>query len=121
MAQHNRTGRKGEELAAEYLKSKGYEILHTNWHSRHYELDIVAATANELVIVEVKTRTSDLFEKPEQAVDERKIRRLVYATDHYIKMFQINAPVRFDIISVMLNEEIPKIEHIADAFYPPVL
>ncbi|MGL4292222.1 MAG: YraN family protein [Bacteroidales bacterium] len=120
MAQHNLIGQEGEKLALEYLLSRGYQIRHTNWHSGHYELDIVAVSSDELIIVEVKTRTTDQFETPEQAVDIRKIRRLVFAADHYIKRFQISHPVRFDIITVLLQGEVPRIEHIEDAFYPPV-
>ncbi|MEG1587622.1 MAG: YraN family protein [Bacteroidales bacterium] len=121
MARHNQTGQQGEQLAAEMLRSKGYEILHTNWRSNHYELDIIAKNAEELVIVEVKTRSSINYEMPEMAVDQRKIRRIVYAADHYIKMFCIDLPVRFDIVSVLMLDSGTQIEHIPDAFYPPVL
>lgn len=120
MAQHNETGHKGEQIACEFLRNKGYTIRHTNWRSGHYELDIVASTSEELVIVEVKTRSSTKFEAPELAVDERKIRRLVYAADHYIKLFQTSLPIRFDIISILLLPEGEHIDHIPDAFYPPV-
>lgn len=121
MARHNETGQKGEQIACEYLRNNGYTICHTNWRSGHYELDIVASSGKELVIVEVKTRTSVRFEAPELAVDERKIRRLVYAADHYIKLFHSSLPVRFDIISILLLPEGEHIDHIPDAFYPPVL
>lgn len=121
MARHNQIGQEGESLARSFLQSKGYEILHTNWRSGHYELDIVARTTDELVIAEVKTRSSADYEMPEMAVDERKIRRLVYAADHYIKLHQIELPPRFDIISILILPDQTRIEHIPDAFYPPVL
>ena len=56
MAKHNELGKKGEEIAAQYLSEKGYEILERNWRNRHKEIDIIAKDGNELVIVEVKTR-----------------------------------------------------------------
>lgn len=120
MARHNETGKKGEQIACEYLRKQGYDILVSNWRSGHYELDIVASKDHEVAIVEVKTRSSVNFEAPEMAVDERKIRRLVCAADHYAKLFQISLPIRFDIISVLLLPEGEHIEHITDAFYPPV-
>lgn len=120
MAEHNKLGSEGEKLAIDYLKSKGYRIRHTNWHSGHYELDIVAEDSDELVIIEVKTRSSRRYETPEQAVDDRKIKRLVFAADHYIKCFQINRSVRFDIISIIHNRLGDEVEHIEDAFYPPL-
>ncbi|MEG0948781.1 MAG: YraN family protein [Bacteroidales bacterium] len=120
MARHNQIGQEGEQIACRYLRNKGYEICHTNWRSGHYELDIVACNEEEVVIIEVKTRSSLKFEAPELAVDQRKIRRLVCAADHYIKLFHIELPVRFDIISVLLLPEGEHIDHIPDAFYPPV-
>jgi len=120
MADHNQTGKDGETTAIEYLKSKGYQILHTNWRKGRYELDIVAKTDDELVVVEVKTRTGIPLETPETAVDKRKINHIVFATDLYIKIFDIDLPVRFDIISITGYHPNHIIDHIEDAFYPPV-
>jgi len=58
MAKHNEFGKQGEELAAQFLMEKGYEILERNWRNRHKEIDIIAKDGEELVIVEVKTRKS---------------------------------------------------------------
>ncbi len=116
MAEHNILGNKGEETAIAFLKKKGYQILHVNWRYGHYELDIVAFSEEELVIIEVKTRSEHSFFSPEEAVNRKKIRNIVAAADKYVKMFNINIPVRFDIISIIGN----KIEHLEDAFYPPV-
>lgn len=120
MASHNTLGAEGEKIATALLKQKGYLIRHSNWRSGHYELDIVACSEQELIVVEVKTRTGDRYEAPERAVDERKIRRIVYAADHYIRLFQIELPVRFDIISVVKTEDGFRTEHIPDAFYAPL-
>ena len=120
MADHNQVGKDGETTATEYLKSKGYQILHTNWRKGRYELDIVAETDDELIIVEVKTRSGIPLETPELAVDKQKINRIVIAADLYIKMFNIDLPARFDIISITGYYPNYIIDHIEDAFYPPV-
>ncbi len=86
----------------------------------HFELDIVAAKDNELIVVEVKTRSDTLFAAPEDAVDLPKIKRTVRAADAYIRLFQIDTPVRFDIITVVGNDGNFKVEHIEEAFYPPL-
>lgn len=120
MAHHNTLGEAGEKAAAEYLVKAGYHILHKNWRKGHLELDIVAYKDNELVIVEVKTRTDTVHLLPQEAVTPQKIRRTVIATDKYLKTFSIDAPVRFDIISVVGHEGNFRIEHIQEAFYPPM-
>ena len=102
------------------LEQKGYLIRDRNWRRGHFELDIVAAKDNELIVVEVKTRSDTLFAAPEDAVDLPKIKRTVRAADAYIRLFQIDTPVRFDIITVVGNDGNFKVEHIEEAFYPPL-
>ena len=85
MAKHNQTGKTGEELAAEYLIARGYIIRDINWKNGKLELDIVAYKDRTLIVVEVKTRSSDLFGHPEDAVNTRKIRHIIDATDAYIQ------------------------------------
>lgn len=120
MAEHNDLGKMGEDRAVNYLISNGYVIRHRNWRKGHLELDIVAAKDNELIVVEVKTRKDTQFGLPQDAVNQQKIKRTVRAADTYIKLFQIDAPVRFDIITVVGNELKCRIDHIKDAFYPPL-
>jgi len=120
MAEHNKLGKDGEAAAVAYLKENGYEILHTNWQRGHFELDIVAKTEDELVIVEVKTRSEGSIMEPEDAVTNQKIRNIVAAADTYIKFFDIDLPARFDIISIIGKSPNFEIDHIEDAFYPPV-
>jgi putative endonuclease len=116
---HNRElGDIGEELAVKFLEEKGYKILHRNWHFRHKELDIVGKDREMLVVVEVKTRTNDYWEEPKEAVRRKKQRNIVDATDAYIQNYNIDAEVRFDIISVLFQGQKHTIEHIEDAFYP---
>ena len=120
MAEHNVLGKDGETAAVAYLEKKGYRIMHTNWRLGSYELDIIAQTADELVIIEVKTRSAGSITNPEDAVTNQKIKRIIAATDFYIKYFDIDLPARFDIISILGNPPNFEIDHIEDAFYPPV-
>lgn len=120
MAEHNILGQTGENAAADYLEAKGYRLLHRNWRSGKKELDMVALKDGELVVVEVKTRRDTDFALPQDAVDNKKIRRIVSAADHYIKRFEIDLPVRFDIISVVGQKAPFRIEHIREAFLPPL-
>ncbi len=116
-------GKDGEQAAANYLKKQGYTILDERWHLHHLELDIIAIDneTHELVFVEVKTRASREYGLPEQAVDERKITRCVNAADAYIKQKDITLDWRFDIISVVGDGQSDlDIEHIREAFYPPL-
>jgi len=120
MAQHNILGKDGEEEAVKYLIAHDYIIRHRNWRRGHKELDIVAEKENELIVVEVKTRKDRLFAEPQDAVTPLKIRRTVLAADAYLRLFQVDLPVRFDIITVVGETGCFTIEHIKEAFYPPV-
>ncbi|MBQ8442965.1 MAG: YraN family protein [Bacteroides sp.] len=120
MAIHNELGKEGEREAILYLERKGYRIRHRNWRSGRKELDIVAEHEGELVVIEVRTRRNKRFGHPEESINEQKLRRIIAATDAYVRKFAIDAPVRFDIISILGEESPLKIEHIQDAFYPPI-
>ncbi|WP_243075024.1 YraN family protein [Microbacterium sp. SS28] len=76
MAEKDVLGRAGEERAARYLESLGYAVLDRNWRCRGGELDLVVATPRELVVVEVKTRRSERFGHPFEAVGDLKKTRL---------------------------------------------
>lgn len=120
MAEHNILGKEGEDAACAFLQSKGYVIRNRNWRWRKLELDIVAVYQNTLVVVEVKTRRNEIFGSPETAVDNAKIRRIVRATDNYLKKYGIDLPVRFDVISVTGISAPFHIEQIEEAFFPPL-
>ncbi|MFI5222508.1 MAG: YraN family protein [Bacteroidia bacterium] len=118
MAEHNETGLNGEELAATYLVQKGYDILEKNWRFQHAEIDIIAKNEDTLVIAEVKTRTSNYFGEPEEFVTRQKQKLLIKAANAYIEKNNLELETRFDIVSVILKKENPKIFHIEDAFHP---
>ncbi len=118
MAEHNKLGEKGEELAAGYLASEGYEIVERNWRYDRWEIDIIARKGHQLCIVEVKTRSGDLFGEPEEGVTPRKERFLAAAADHYIRERDLDVEVRFDIVSIVFHGKRHELKLIADAFYP---
>jgi putative endonuclease len=121
MAEHNDLGKWGEEKAVEYLQRHGYTIRDRDWRYGHRDLDIVAVTEDQttLVVVEVKSRSSDELADPEEAVDRKKIRHLARAANDYVKLFAIDSDVRFDIITVVGKSDADvKIEHIVEAFNP---
>ncbi len=117
MAEHNETGKKGEKMAAAFLENKGYTILETNWRFLNLEADIIAQTGQTLVIAEVKTRKSNYFGEPESFVNRQKQKNLIKAANAFIERKQLDLEVRFDIVSVVLNDD-SSIKHIEDAFYP---
>ena len=119
MAEHNELGNIGEERAQAYLRSKGYKILHTNWQTGKLELDIVARKDEWLVVIEVKTRSTETFEHPEEAITIKKIRNIINATHEYIFQFDWKGETRFDVISVIPHGQSFNIEHIEDAFLSP--
>ncbi|WP_311245019.1 YraN family protein [Microbacterium sp. WCS2018Hpa-23] len=87
MAAKDDLGRAGEEQAVRYLTTLGYQVLDRNWRCAQGEIDIVASHGSHLAVVEVKTRRSDSFGHPLEAVDGRKLRRLwrlahAWAADH---------------------------------------
>ena len=116
MAEHNDLGKWGEEIAQRYLLLHGYHILDVDWRLGHRDLDIVAERLGFIVFVEVKTRSSDEFDDPEDAVNTKKIQYLLSAGNAYLNMKKIDMPSQFDIITVVGNSEDYKIHHFKNAF-----
>ncbi len=117
MAEHNELGKLGEELAVEFLRKEGYEILETNWTFQKAEIDIIAQKENILAVVEVKTRSSLEFGLPQDFVKPKKIQLLVKAINEYVVSKDLDIEVRFDIIAVHKEDKSFAIEHLKDAFY----
>ena len=111
-------GMQGEREAVKYLKKEGYEILETNWHFHRYEIDIIAKKGEVLAIVEVKTRATDYFGDPEDAVDYKKRRKIVESADAYIEERDLDVEVRFDIVAILKTKDGLKLRFIEDAFLP---
>ncbi|MCP3930910.1 MAG: YraN family protein [Bacteroidetes bacterium] len=119
MAKHIETGKKGEQLAREYLEKKGYRILETNWRHSRAEIDIIAKEEEVLVFIEVKTRSYDTLGKPEEFVTPHKEQLMVKAASVYMEKINHDWEIRFDIIAIIIPDKgEPVLQHIEDAFFP---
>ncbi|MGS0765030.1 YraN family protein [Syntrophomonas curvata] len=111
-------GLRGENTAARFLQSKGYDILERNYRTRYGELDIICEKDRKLVFVEVKTRRNTGFGSPEEAVTRQKIRRLRKAALIYLN--NRKGPyreIRFDVIAILIDaSNQASINHIEQAF-----
>ena len=116
MAEHNESGKLGEKLAKEYLINHGYKILHTNWRTARYEVDIIAEKENILVFCEVKYRSSNRFGEPEFFVSKRKQKNIIKSAMIYIEQNCWQGETRFDIISILTAKKTFTINHIKDAY-----
>ena len=117
MAQHNELGKKGEQLAVDYLLLKGYDIVERNYRFDKAEVDIIASLKDTLAIVEVKTRSTTDFGNPQDFVKPKQIQRLVKAVDEYVNVNGLDVEVRFDIIAIVKKGKAFDIEHLENAFY----
>jgi putative endonuclease len=114
-AKHLLTGKYGEDLALDYLKELGWTILERNVAFAGGELDIVARERNELVVVEVRTRSEGWMQSGEDSVGPRKLRRLVRTGRKYVDSRRWDGPWRIDILSVTLRRDgQPGIERFED-------
>ncbi len=113
-------GRRGEELAAACLERRGYRILARNYRRRFGEVDLVARHRGQLVFIEVKTRQSDRYGTPFEAVDRRKQHQLVLvATDYIARHHLENETARFDVVAVTRDRDGRiRVDVLEDAFHP---
>ncbi len=114
------TGRRGEDLAHRFLRKRGFTIVARNYRlaSGDAEADIIATEGDDLVIVEVKARTTAEFGPPDRAIGEEKRAHLVRVARAYAKKTETPwEQVRFDMVTVILKSP-PEIEHYRDAFRP---
>jgi putative endonuclease len=93
-------GRDGENLAAEFLRKKGWEIVSRNFRYGRAEIDLIVKRDDWTIFVEVKTRTSSCYGEPEEFVDEFKARRIFDAAEQFIFSTNWLGHVRFDVISI---------------------
>lgn len=120
MAESNDWGKQAETIAKEYLRAEGYIVREENWRiGNTVEIDIIAQKDHEMVFVEVKAR-SGRWNPAVEAVDEKKIRKIVTGADSYLKRQPHLFAYRFDIIAITGNPENYKLDHYQDAFLPPL-
>ena len=97
-----RLGADGEELVAAWYEANGYEVVERNWRCRDGELDLIVRRARMIVFCEVKTRTSDAFGLPAEAVTYEKRRRVRHLAARWLEDAPIRAiEIRFDVASVL--------------------
>ena len=115
---HLRRGRLGEKAARRHLQHLGLKFLTANYASRRGEIDLIFRDGGCLVFVEVKTRSSDSWTRPAKAVNARKRRLLsLTALDYLREIRHPQVPIRFDIVEVILNEDvIGEIRHLPNTF-----
>lgn len=119
MAKHLELGAIGEQLANSFLMKNGYQILETNWRYKRAEVDIIAKDREVLVFIEVKTRSTDAFGKPEEFITEQKERFMADAASMYMEKIGHDWAIRFDVISIIYrNAQDYHLEHFKDAFFP---
>lgn len=110
---HNKKlGRQGEKKARKYLKSNGWKILESNYTTPFGEIDIIAKKDDTVAFIEVKTRLSDVFGIPSEAVSNERKLRYIRGANYYFTNKIIDCTVRFDIIEVFQND----LNHIENAF-----
>ena len=114
------TGRGAEQLAAAFLRARGYRIWKTNWRWGKKELDLVAIHNGELVIIEVKSRVENQVNLPSEVIHPQKQRNIVRAAEAFIRFHNSKRSTRFDVIAVIYHSSGVDIEHIENAFYPQV-
>ncbi|QLG44883.1 YraN family protein [Costertonia aggregata] len=117
MASHNEFGKKGEQLAVDFLVDAGYEIKYRNYRFLKAEIDIVAQKESTLAFIEVKSRSSDYFENIADTVTTKKIKLMVMAADHFVTEQDLDVEVRFDIVTILKKNGKFVIDHLPDAFY----
>ena len=106
-------GRWGEELAADYLRHAGYDILACNARTPYGEIDLIARPAGQatVVFVEVKTRTSEAFGLPEQAVDEKKQAHLLDSARYFLQQHpDLDGDWRVDVIAIQGRPNQPGVQ-----------
>lgn len=117
MGKHNEFGKEGEQIAVDYLIKHGYAIKHRNFRYLKSEIDIIAQKENVLAVVEVRARSNDQIISIADTITQKKIKLLVMGANYYVTERDLDVDVRFDIIAILKNKKIFKIEHLEDAFY----
>ena len=114
-----KTGKVGEQKALLFLIEKNYKIIDTNWRYQNCEIDIIASKNEELIFIEVKTRTNSIIPQ-ENLISIAQQKRITYAADFYIKKNKIDLIIRFDLIFVEKDLKSFKFTHFKEIFTPSI-
>lgn len=107
-------GQEGENLAADFLVAKGYEIVARNYRYRKGEIDLIVKRDDWLLFVEVKTRSASTYGEPESFVGMKQLNRIIDAAEAYIYANDWHGHIRFDIVSIKTGGWEPEIVHFED-------
>lgn len=113
-------GAYGEKFAADYLRKQHYKILEKNYKTKLGEIDIIARDGEEIIFIEVKTRSADPYLSGMYAVDKRKQFHIMRTADAYLHTKNCKLQPRFDIIEVEADRssrKLIKVNHIKNAFW----
>lgn len=106
-------GKFGENIAAKYLEENGYKIIARNFYCKVGEIDIIAKYKNEIIFVEVKTRSGEKYGLPSEAVNSAKIRHLYNTSKYFLQKNRMcDEYIRFDVIEVLLKNGKFNVNHI---------
>jgi len=110
-------GKKGEETAVGLLKNNGYKILLKNYKTKLGEIDIIASDKGTICFIEVKTRQSDRFGSPVEAISASKQRQISKAALVFLKEKNLlDKKARFDVVSILYSQDTPRLGLIKNAF-----
>lgn len=110
-------GKWGEDRACQELINKGHRILDRNYKCRSGEIDIISTKHDLIIITEVKTRASRYLSDPNNTISRKKQRTIIKVADQFIKEANFEQEVRFDIVTIIKNSVMCKVDHIEGAFY----
>ena len=96
-------GNKGEDMAEDYLKANGFTVLHRNWRFKRWEVDIIANKGKFLHFIEIKTRTSSAYGKPEESISKLKMDNLLNAAEEYQYLDPQWKFIQFDVLAITLH------------------
>jgi len=119
MKNKQKIGKIGESAATEYLAKQGYTVLERNWRFHKAEIDIIAKHNGLLIFVEVKTRQSDRYGRPEDFVSTAQRKMIIGAASRYMDKKNHEWAVQFDVIGILVDASgmVMRLNHYEDAFY----
>lgn len=101
----NELGKIGEQIAAEYIEKLGYKIIKRNFYCKQGEIDIIAQDNQEIVFIEVKTRTSTNYGRPSEAINKMKLKHMYRSAKYYLyKSNCFYNFVRFDVVEILFKD-----------------
>ncbi|MFC1724139.1 YraN family protein [candidate division KSB1 bacterium] len=112
-------GKKSEDMAKNFLLSKGYRFIQRNFYTKSGEIDLIFEDNNEIVFVEVKSSKGDYYGQPEERIDRTKVKRLTGSARIFLAANKIHdKDCRFDVIAILYDDDnSAKINHIKNAFW----